>query len=260
MPPKRTLSDAEEFERKRQRNEYQRQRRANMKEEQRAIERERHAEAERNCIAAMNETDRVIERERHAEAERNRIAAMNITDRAIERGRNTATRRANTITRHIAAINNLNEEELPHHNCGQLNVVCNFCRAKHYAKEQPTDKQFNICCSKGKVVMDPIRVSPLIKQLFTRQHEHSNNFHDNIRSINSALAFASLGANIAPPPGYGPYCFRINGQIYHRSGALHPSNDDQRQFAQLYILDPEEAANQRMQMNTNAQCNPQLMQ
>ena len=93
----------------------------------------------------------------------------------------------------------------------------------------------------------------------TGEHEHSQNFMDNIRSINSALAFASMGAKVAPPPGYGPYCFRIHGQIYHRSGALHPDNDDRRQFAQLYILDPDEASEQRMQMRPNSTCNRDLM-
>ena len=91
----------------------------------------------------------------------------------------------------------------------------------------------------------------------TFRHPNSKNFHDNIISINSALAFASMGANIAPPPGYGPYCFRINGKIYHRAGALHPINDDQRKFAQLYILDPDETSEQRLQIN--ARCNPDLM-
>ncbi|XP_053552307.1 uncharacterized protein LOC128643486 [Bombina bombina] len=93
----------------------------------------------------------------------------------------------------------------------------------------------------------------------TGQHTHSNNFMQNIRSINSALAFASMGANIAPPPGYGPYCFRINGQIYHRSGALHPENDDQRKFAQLYILSPEEAADQRAALKENSGCHIELL-
>ncbi|UYV69336.1 hypothetical protein LAZ67_6003266 [Cordylochernes scorpioides] len=93
----------------------------------------------------------------------------------------------------------------------------------------------------------------------TGKHQLSKNFMENIRSVNSALAFASMGANLAPPPGYGPYCFRINGQIYHRSGALHPENDDQRVFAQLYILDPDEAARQRMIISKNSGCNPDLM-
>ncbi|UYV75835.1 hypothetical protein LAZ67_13001512 [Cordylochernes scorpioides] len=79
---------------------------------------------------------------------------------------------------------------------------------------------------RGKVELEPIQTSELLESLMTGKHQLSKNFMENIRSVNSALAFASMGANLAPPPGYGPYCFRINGQIYHRSVALHPENDD----------------------------------
>lgn len=150
-------------------------------------------------------------------------------------------------------------DNVQQHFCGNLQLLCTFCGAKHFPGEHPADKLFTTCCQKGKVTLDPIRISPLLRTLMTGEHEHSQNFMDNIRSINSALAFASMGAKVAPPPGYGPYCFRIHGQIYHRSGALHPDNDDRRQFAQLYILDPDEASEQRMQMRPNSTCNRDLM-
>lgn len=40
----------------------------------------------------------------------------------------------------------------------------------------------------------------------------------------------------------------------------YPDNGEQRKFAQLYILDPDEASNQRMTLKENIQCNPHLMQ
>ncbi|XP_039610024.1 uncharacterized protein LOC120529870 [Polypterus senegalus] len=69
-----------------------------------------------------------------------------------------------------------------------------------------------------------------------------------------------MGAKISPPPGYGPYCFRIHGSICHRAGTLHPQQGENRQFAQLYILDPSEAAEQRMQISANSGINSELMQ
>ena len=48
----------------------------------------------------------------------------------------------------------------------------------------------------------------------------AKNFQQHIRQFNSAFSFASFGANIAAPPGNGPPCFRICGQICHRSGTL----------------------------------------
>src|SRR5258705_6307999 len=50
--------------------------------------------------------------------------------------------------------------------------------------EQPRDKLFSQCCSKGKVVFDPIRAAAII-QLMTNQHEYSKRSHANIRFANT---------------------------------------------------------------------------
>jgi len=73
----------------------------------------------------------------------------------------------------------------------------------------------------------------MLEELINKSHEYSKNFVENIRSFNSTLAFASMGANIAPPTGYGPYCFRIHGQLYHRAGVLNPADGEARKFAHL---------------------------
>lgn len=210
----------------------------------------------------MTEDQRSQERVCNSQRHRNIRENMPEEQRSQER-LNSVHRMRNLRIRHrnlrVAAQESFNETTVLTHHCGQLDTVCDHCDAMHFAAELPSDKQFTQCCQKGKVqlLIEPIETEPLLQQLLTFQHPHSEHFHENIRSINSALAFASLGANIAPPPGYGPYCFRINGQIYHRAGALHPINDDQRKFAQLYILDPDEAAKQRLLINS--QFNPDLI-
>ncbi|UYV73842.1 hypothetical protein LAZ67_11001095 [Cordylochernes scorpioides] len=68
-----------------------------------------------------------------------------------------------------------------------------------------------------------------------------------------------MGAQVSPPPGYGPYCFRIQGQIYHRTGTLHPEDGEGRKFAQLYILDTEVATEERLKLKENQGCNKDLM-
>ena len=52
---------------------------------------------------------------------------------------------------------------------------------------------------------------------------------------------------MAPPPGFGPYCFRIHGQVYHRTGSLHPQDGESRKFGQVYILDGSESLELRAQ-------------
>ena len=46
-----------------------------------------------------------------------------------------------------------------------------------------------------------------------------------------------MGSNIVKPPGVGPFCFKVQGQVYHFVGPLHPSGKKERKFAQLYVLD-----------------------
>lgn len=84
-------------------------------------------------------------------------------------------------------------------------------------------------------------------------------FLENTRSFNSALAMASMGAQVDVPNGRGPYCSRIHGQVYHRIGALHPNQGQRRQYGQIYILDTEMAARQRLGNIQNASCDPGLM-
>ncbi|XP_053568401.1 uncharacterized protein LOC128657987 [Bombina bombina] len=249
MPPKRILTQEDAENVKRRRKETQRIRRTHMTEQQRVILRKKDSSKKRICRANMTAQEKCVQldmqRSRSAARRKKKKKSSNIT----------ITNQYNKSYNHSL----FNEDNVPMHTCGQLNVYCTFCMAKHFPEEQPSDKLFNKCCNKGKITLPHIQISPLIQQLMTGQHTHSNNFMQNIRSINSALAFASMGANIAPPPGYGPYCFRINGQIYHRSGALHPENDDQRKFAQLYILSPEEAADQRAALKENSGCHIELL-
>jgi hypothetical protein len=236
-----------------------------MTEEEYARHREINSNNERSRMERMTAEEVTRNRIMHSNNKRIRTEHMTDEDLSRNRARNADDQRNHRIQvrtrapQHLTGAQNFDERTVDLHSCGNLDITCNFCQAKHFRGEQPSDKLFTQCCQKGKVVLTQIRVAPLIQNLMTRNHEHSKNFHDNIRSINSALAFASMGANIVPPPGYGPYCFRINGQIYHRAGALHPSNGDQRKFAQLYILDPEEAGNQRMQIQENMKCNAELM-
>lgn len=79
------------------------------------------------------------------------------------------------------------------------------------------------------------------------------------RKHNSALSFCSMGSNIIKPPGIGPYCFKVQGQMYHFASALHPSNNIYRKFAQLYKLYSNESTMQRMKLAVNNTCESNIM-
>jgi hypothetical protein len=144
---------------------------------------------------------------------------------------------------------------------GPMNEICSECESINFKDEKPGDGKFSLCCHKGKVKLEPPGPYPeLLKALLTDiKHPNYANFIANIRSYNSALAFASMGAFIAPKPGYSPYCFRIHGQIYHRTSPAHPPEGVTPKFAQLYILDSDEALQTRMAIKENTRCDPRLM-
>jgi len=70
--------------------------------------------------------------------------------------------------------------------------------------------------------------------------------------IKSLLAFASIEADFAHLPGYGPYYFSPNGQIHHRADVPHTHNDQQRKFTQWYIFLPHETCAEQTTLNTSA--------
>ena len=132
-----------------------------------------------------------------------------------------------------ARISMYNDNETQH-NCGYMYEVCQHCGAKYFTMERTISGEYNKCCKKGAVQLPPIATCNLIRILMDGQHPQSQNFKENIRSFNSSLAFASLGAKTATPPGRGPYCFRINGQIYHRKTLPDPKTR-QATVGTLYI-------------------------
>jgi hypothetical protein len=102
-------------------------------------------------------------------------------------------------------------------NIGAMSFQCQYCQAFRFYKEKLN------CCHQGKIVLPPLTEYPdELKHYFINGDPIATNFRTNIRQYNSALAFASFGANIKSPPGRGPYCFRIHGQIYHQVGSLNP--------------------------------------
>ncbi|GBN72785.1 hypothetical protein AVEN_224330-1 [Araneus ventricosus] len=58
-----------------------------------------------------------------------------------------------------------------------------------------------------------------------------------------------MGAEIKAPPGTGPYCFCIYGQIYHMVSPLYSNEQNRPGYGQLYIFDSSEASYRRMENN-----------
>ena len=137
---------------------------------------------------------------------------------------------------------------------GHMTEQCQFCQAFRFPME-PLN-----CCHNGKVSLPPLSPYPQeLKNLLTQNNAQSRNFKENIRQYNSAVAFASFGANILPHRRGGPYSFRIHGQIYHQTGPLHPPENNNPCYSQLYIIEGDLAVETRMSQNENQFCRRDTM-
>ncbi|XP_074096362.1 uncharacterized protein LOC141525697 [Cotesia typhae] len=140
------------------------------------------------------------------------------------------------------------------HYIGKFDVLCKHCNAKHFATEKISNKgtSFSDCCSHGKVVLDPLPQLPKeLRSFFDYSHPQSKHFHDRVRAYNSSFSFASFNANLVNFQSR-PYCFKIQGQIYYQiNTSLYPEENDIPRFGQLFIVDSNEANENRLANYSN---------
>lgn len=86
------------------------------------------------------------------------------------------------------------------------------------------------------------------------------NFREHIRNYNSSVSFASFGADVVTLPGSGPYVFKVQGQTYHLSSHTEPRAENERSYAQLYVIDSlTQAVATRMQHPAMTDCHPGIV-
>ncbi|GBL73408.1 hypothetical protein AVEN_159419-1 [Araneus ventricosus] len=119
-------------------------------------------------------------------------------------------------------------------------------------KRKNTAHKYTKCCHDGKVQLLAFPDAPeLLKALLTENSPDGKNYRQRIREYNSALAFASMGAQIEIPRGTEPYCYRSHGQVYHSVFPLYASDQHKESYGQLYIFDSSEATEKRLSNNQN---------
>ena len=100
----------------------------------------------------------------------------------------------------------------------------------------------------------------LLLSLFTElDNPFRSNFMENIRQFNSALAFASIKANLETlRPGI--FVYKIHGATYFNTSSLHPFKESgPRSYSQLYVVDSDQANQERLGRTENSNCDPRLM-
>ena len=110
-----------------------------------------------------------------------------------------------------------------------------------------------MCCNRGDIKLPPMAPPPeQLAYFFMAATLQAEKFHQSIHQYNAALALTSLGVEVdnSVNEGWGgPPTFRIHGELCHRLGSLLPHHRDRPAYAQLYIYDPCEALEHRMQHN-----------
>ena len=100
-------------------------------------------------------------------------------------------------------------------------------------------------CYLGKIKLEDIPEYPdELKELFIGTYPGKWNFLENIRSINSSLAFGSVNTQRYEfgKNNRGPYCYKIYGQIQHKiNTSLYACIDEESSNGQLFIIDSQEA-------------------
>ena len=126
--------------------------------------------------------------------------------------------------------------------------------AEHLSDSSQRHPEFGKCCLSGKVEPPSLTAPPPPLRQLLETHDHdTTQFRKHIRQYNAALAFTSLGAKFNPDllHGGGPYALCLMSGLYHRLGALLLPDNTDPCYAQLYIYDPTEAAQFRINKNSN---------
>lgn len=105
-----------------------------------------------------------------------------------------------------------------------------------------------MCCSSGKVKLPPILKPPEpLCILLNGETAQSKDFVKLIRLFNNMFAVTSFKSNVVVNNGWTP-TFKVQGQVYHHAGPLHPVNAVDSKYLQIYFLGEDEQVQRRLDL------------
>ena len=136
------------------------------------------------------------------------------------------------------------ENNIHYLNLGILTVICPHCHALHLDCEKLTfskvnHPKFGMCCLQKQVQLPLFQpLTGILHNYLTGDNYPSREFCNNIQQYNAAFAMTSVGVRInnSVTRQSGPYCFKIQEELYYLTGALFPHGDQTPIYAQIYIL------------------------
>ena len=164
------------------------------------------------------------------------------------------------VTRAVMSLADYSDAAVPAYDCGQLgDVHCGKCGAYNFPGEEIRSgegKHFKICCGNGKYYLYPLeRPPPELLEIFVGTNFRARHAREQLKTYNNALAFVSFGQGTltgVASHAHAPPVIVCHGLTYHNSGFLFPQQDEQAQYAQIYLYDHAEALHLR-QRNMHVQ-------
>jgi hypothetical protein len=121
---------------------------------------------------------------------------------------------------------------------GVMDQVCPHCSARFWP-----DETINCCFSGSLIVDEPVIPDDLRALILSRE------VLKNMPSYNMAMAMASVGHS---KEGFPDGVFVLSGKSYHRLGvSIVPQFGRSPNFAQIYVLDTDDATSRRMKIFNN---------
>ncbi|EFO97109.1 hypothetical protein CRE_30483 [Caenorhabditis remanei] len=242
--------------------------------------------ASRAAARRSGESDDVVKERRSSNRIRNAVSRAKETVR--QRVLRNAADRVQKSTRQGALLGIAASGAQPDpHYIGRMDQVCPHCEALYFKAEfdfqiynsyskKETTKQgiFTACCSSGairlenqnrlpsfltKLYVTPIEEEPNDDDEKKKLRADAKNFRENIRQYNNSTAMACMKAEVKLPRG-GPYTYCVHKQVYHLLGDLHPAPGEPRNFAQIFIIDTEQAAAELAGREMNSSCSKEIFE
>jgi len=109
-----------------------------------------------------------------------------------------------------------------------LTVICPHCHALHFDYEKLTSSRINypkfgMCCLQEQIQLPSLQpLTRILHNYLTGNDYSSREFCNNIQQYNMAFAITLVGVKIdnLVTRQSGPYCFKIQEELHHLTGAL----------------------------------------
>ncbi|EFO90980.1 hypothetical protein CRE_27833 [Caenorhabditis remanei] len=215
------------------------------------------ADALRKAKSRSEETEATTKERRMKDSKRHSLARANESAKAaLARKQHDRDRHASTSQQSLGIARK--DTQVKENYLGKMSLQCSSCKALHFEGEMPQSKMFNSCCRHGLVELPMFETFPKeLHELYIGSTPEAIEFRKNLRSYNNSLAMGCMKAQLDVPRG-GPYTFRLHGQVYHLIGPLHPADGQDHVFAQVFILDTEDAAEELANRKINRMCSKEL--